>query len=157
MVVAADDNDDCRDGNSRCKLQGTWIWDFDWGKWLITFNGMGDNQGTMDVEFIGPVMEWCPGCYWSSCRGVWEKTGPKTYDYTYQSYLVDGGGLVTGVLGSAVAVPLNHGTITLTECNTAEIEGEADVFWYGTEIIAWELEYQDVMKRLMLHQPFPIQ
>ena len=151
-----DDGDGRRYGKRGCKLEGTWIWDFEKGKWLTTFNGTG-NKGTMVMDYIGGVMEWCPGCYWSSYRGVWEKSGRKTYDWTFQGYLVDGDGLVTGVPGSVIAVPLNHGTITLTECNTAELYNEATVFWYGTEIIAWAFEGQGVMQRLLLHQPFPIQ
>ena len=150
MLVA--DEDDSENGNGKCKLQGTWIYDFAWGMWSITVTGTGDNKGTIDWEFIGPSNhpEYCPGCYWTSIRGVWEKSGPETYEFTTQGYYI--------VDGAVTFTILNQGTMTLTECNTAEVNEEYTIFFYGTDEIYGQGAYPPgVMQRLLLHQPLPVQ
>ena len=151
MVVANDDN-------GGCKLQGTWIYSFElpsgFGptKWLATINGTGDNKGTIDWEFIAPSShpESCPSCYWSSARGVWEKTGRNTYNFTTQGFYV--------VNGAATQIILNEGTMTLLGCNTAEVTEEGKLFNPGETDLYWTFEYQPgIMQRLLLHQPSPIQ
>jgi len=152
MVVADDDDDD-----RRCKLQGTWIYSYElpYGMGIarvsMTINGTGDNSGTMEWDFIAPSShpEVCPSCYWTSSRGVWEKSGPKTYDFTAQSFYVEN--------GVATIAFLSEGTITLMECSTAEIYLEYKIVVLETGNI-WPGSYQPaVMQRLLLHQPLPIE
>ena len=152
-MLVADDDDDSKNGNERCKLQGAWVWDTGPLKWLLTFNGAGDNEGTMDMEFVGPAdPENCPGCYYTSTVGVWAKSGHGTYNWTFQGYFVDG-------YGEVIFIPLNEGTITLTGCNTAEVYGEAKLFWPGADeaFMQWDYLPPQEMQRLLLHQPSPIQ
>jgi hypothetical protein len=131
-----------------CKLKGTWILDLGWGKWMMTFNGTGDNKGTGDWEFILPDT---PGFSWTSGRGVWVKTSPKTYDYTFQTYYVDDA-------GNIYVIGLNEGTMTQMGCNTAELVGEGKYFEPGDdEPYATFSPDPLVMQRLLLHQPSPIQ
>lgn len=151
MLLADDDDSEYENGS--CKLQGTWIYDFGWGKWLITFNGTGDNEGTTDVEFIiaDPYPDTCPGCRPTNMRGVWAKSGPHTYGSTDQSYFVDGSGAVLWIFLA------NH-TITLTGCNTAEIDGEFKAFWPGYDEPFYEEDDEPgIMERLLLYQQSPVQ
>jgi hypothetical protein len=161
MAVADDDDDYSRFWDIRCKLQGlegTWIYSFELpygagsAKALVTINSTGYNKGTIDWEFIAPSSHPadCPDCYWSSARGVWKKTGRKTYEFTTQGFYV--------VDGATTFTILNEGTIALTGCNTAEFNLEFTIFFYGTDEIYLQGVYDPgEMQRLLLHQPLPIQ
>jgi hypothetical protein len=92
----------------------------------------------------------CPGCYWSSAPGVWAKSGPKTYEWTFQGYFVDG-------YGEVIFIPWNEGTITLTGCNTAEVYGKERLFYPGDDEPFSQWDYSAPQQRLLLHQPSPVQ
>jgi hypothetical protein len=83
-------------------------------KMFVTFDGTGDTQGRVVVDYVNP---WPgPDFLWSTGRGVWAKSGPNTYSYTFYVF----GSNTTGVVFGANR---HSGTITLTDCNTAEYRG----------------------------------
>ena len=112
----------------RCKLQGAWFTEtgVGVGAWMMTFNGTGDNRGTTDWDF--PIVNYpsCPGCSWTSGKGVWAKSGPDTYNYTYQSYFVDSD-------GNILLIGFNKGRISLMDCKTADIIFTAEMYLPGED------------------------
>jgi hypothetical protein len=150
--------EDPGNGNSQkeCKLQGAWFTGISsgFGGWMMTFNGTGDNKGTTDWEFPLEDDPFYPDGTWTIGRGIWAKSGPNSYDYTFQAYFLDDSGI-------RVYSALNKGTLTLTGCNTAEIEGIAEFYDADMEPVIWCPEsgcpYGPVsVFRLCIDQEFPI-
>lgn len=134
------------DGDASCKLQGTWIMDFGPdGKLLFAFNGTGDNKGTVIVDWaLGDL----PDNRTTKGFGVWEKSGPGIYDFTYQGYNYQSNGAVNYTF-------LNEGTIILTGCNAAEYLQEAKLFGpWGVWVMPTP---PGEIHRLLLHQQTPVQ
>jgi hypothetical protein len=111
------------DSGNGCKLQGTWVWEFPfplpWDenfalKYLITYMGTGDNEGTDITEPLNSDFFYGPDLSLSSSHGIWVKSGPGQYDYTVVAYVAD---RASGII---VAGSMTSGTKILTGCNTAE-------------------------------------
>jgi len=111
------------DSGKGCKLQGTWLWEFPfplpWDenfafKYLVTYMGAGDNEGTDITEPLNSDFFYGPDLSLSSSHGIWVKSGPGQYDYTVVAYVAD------RASGTIVAGSMTSGTKILTGCNTAE-------------------------------------
>jgi hypothetical protein len=142
VTIVADDDDDYDGRNrfsKRCKLPGTWIGETPYPlpdgtpldptddtyymlRFFATYHGMGNNGGPSVTEWINPVPD--PGTSWSNVRGVWEKSGFRKYEYTKIGHIFDSEN------GNIIFVVRHRGTITLTDCNTAEITSTIEYLSY---------------------------
>jgi hypothetical protein len=154
-------------GNSGngCKLQGVWIMGqaSDWYLTTFTFQGTGDNEGTFveeiinDAGYVWPM--WFPGLFsnthYTVYRGIWAKTGPNTYKSKSQGYIVQRTETGNGHMDQVALSLLDSGKITLTDCNTAEIEVETNFFKPGETVPFSTFAGAAPAKRLLLDQEYP--
>jgi len=124
-----------------CKLQGTWIgeWDQTGLKYFITFIGTGAPEGTINQEWIGDAGA-------SNARGVWVKTGPNTFDYSVTLFFTEGPFIT--IVGK------RNGTITLLDCNTYEWTGVMDVWTPGGTEPEYSFTGTGSAQRMRLEQPY---
>jgi hypothetical protein len=116
------------DSNNGCKVQGTWIGETPYPlpssgyymlKFVITYQGTGDTEGTVRMEFANPIP--MPGTLWSSAaHGVWAKTGPNTYKYTELGFIYD------AMTGEILTIVRHIGRATIKTCNEAEFTGTTE-------------------------------
>jgi len=139
---------------TKCKLQGAGFTPMlpDFGGWMMTFNGTGDNRGTTDWEFPLEDDPFYPDGTWTIGRGVWVKSGPNLYSYTFQVYFLDD-------YGALVYKGLNKGNLTMTSCDTGVLNGVLKLYdsngnwvWHPDGIPYGPIPVQ----RLSLDQEFPI-
>ena len=106
-----------------CDLQGTWIGEVDesagGGNWLATYQGRTRTKGTLELQFLdisanlGPPFD---AERFSPTKGVWERTGRRSFVYTMVTYGVDS-------LGNTYYSAENTGTVELSEdCNSLTVE-----------------------------------
>lgn len=114
-----------------CVLQGAW-----YGKdpsigvfeWIINVQGQSHSSGTTNIEdpFIPPGLyqtEFADANRITTFRGVWERTGARTFDWTMLGYgVVDGEG--------ALWLAKMSGTSTLMKgCDEQHVAATFDVFY----------------------------
>jgi hypothetical protein len=153
LLAAADDDDDCIYGNRRCKLQGTWILGdlADPFSLMITYQGTGDNEGTEAMEFVRTIEPLPPDTRLTGFRGVWVKSGHRSYDYATQGYFV-------GLDNQQVyLVMIIRGTITLTSCNTMEAIVTTEYYIPGVDEMYSSISGSITGRRLLVDQATPIQ
>jgi len=138
-----------------CKAQGVWIGETPYPlpgnpgfklELMVTHNGTGDNDGTAVMEFIN--LPAPPGILWSNiARGVWAKSGPNTYKYTYLAFSVDAA--TYNILGA-----IRHaGTATLTDCNSFVVAGTMEDLDPETMQPRSCVPESATFKRLLLQEP----
>lgn len=114
-----------------CSLQGTWIGELEvlapGARFLSSYHGQTPLSGTLDLQFFG-VDAAIPGFFEDAtdvghAKGVWQRTGRRTYAYTMFNYGVDDEGTI-------VYAVKTYGTKELTEdCNSAAVDSCADYFF----------------------------
>ncbi len=105
------------DSGNGCKLQGSWLGEVTLlnsdvtVKFVSTYFGTGDNNGTEEVAFINmpPVF---PGTSYRGDHGVWTKSGPNRYDFTELAFIVN------DATNAVILVQRASGTKILTDCDT---------------------------------------
>ena len=109
-----------------CKLQGTWM-SFDENGvpgWVAGIHGQSASCGTNELEypaFMIPGFSDVVGG--TNMRGVWERTGGNTFDYTMFGYTYD-------EFGTPVWMNRMYGTLTLTDdCNTATVTATVNILF----------------------------
>jgi hypothetical protein len=173
-------HDERGDRDCGCKLQGVWILGgpTDWYLSTFTFQGTGDNEGTYVVETINDLgFAWANPNYWFGInvdwkilnahytvyRGIWVKTGPNTYKTKAQGYVVQRIETGNEHFDQTALVFQDSLTITLKDCNTAEIENQATpyylVFGYvpgsSAPVYTWTVQEPIPIKRLLIGQEYP--
>jgi len=107
-----------------CDLQGTWIGEVDesagGGKWLATYHGRTRTKGTVELQFldVSANLGFSPfeAERFGPTKGVWERTGRRSYVYTMVTYGVDS-------LGNTYYSAENTGTVVLSEdCNSMTVD-----------------------------------
>ena len=106
-----------------CDLHGTWVGEVDesagGGKWLATYHGRTRTKGTLELQFLDVSANLGPPFdaeRFSPTKGVWERTGRRSYVYTMVTYGVDS-------LGYTYYSAENTGTIVLSEdCNSMTVD-----------------------------------
>ncbi len=165
------------DEGNGCKLEGTWIvgGPNDWWLTTETFQGKGDNISTFLYESATDLGGWfalppgvgnpvgvqIPNARVTLRNGIWAKTGPNTYKTRSQGYVVQ----KIDFYGITVEIPalvfLDTQTITLKDCNTAELAVETPYFFPGEEepFFTWATLPGEpgIMKRLLMSQEYPFQ
>ena len=98
-----------------CKLLGSWI-GYDAGGsawWMSTADGQNASRGTLNLEVPGSVLFFSPpATSVTELRGVWEKTGKKTYDWTVVGFPYD------EVAATVVLAKLSGKDTVSEDCNT---------------------------------------
>jgi len=98
-----------------CKLLGSWI-GYDVGGsawWMSTADGQNASRGTLNLEVPGSVLFFSPpATSVTELRGVWEKTGNKTYDWTVVGFPYD------EVAATVVLAKLSGKDTVSEDCNT---------------------------------------
>lgn len=106
-----------------CWLEGAWIGDVEaGGHWLATFSHKTPNSGSFSLQFYDfPASFFDPAAeQFGETVGVFQKTGPKTFDYTMWTYAIDGFGFV-------VYSFKDSGSITLSpDCQSAATLGTSE-------------------------------
>ena len=148
----------------------------DWWLSTLAFEGSGDNEGTYVQEFINDIGGYFglpPGqgnpldfqihnARYTVRRGIWTKTGPKTYKTRAQGYVVQRIEMYGTYFDIVALVCLDNLTITLKDCNTAEIiEETTPYFMPGAEdpfyTFSTAAEGPVPIKRLLMSQDYPFQ
>ena len=107
------------DSENGCKLPGTWYGVAPgMGTFVLAYSATGDNTGTDITEWVklDPALQGLGIAKVSSSRGIWTKTGPKTYDFVILTffYLAN---------GEVALISRSHGVKNFTDCNTVEVRG----------------------------------
>ena len=107
-----------------CDLHGTWIGEVDpsagGGKFFVTYHGRTRNEGTTELQFLDIPAD-LDGLFplaerYSPSKGIWKKTGRRTYVYTMVTYGVDAN-------NTTYYSVENTGTLTISEdCQSAVVE-----------------------------------
>ena len=163
------------DSGNGCKLQGVWTVGVadEWILSTFTFHGTGDNEGTFVQEvindlggFLGLPPGWgnplgvvIPNARYTVHPGIWAKTGPNTYKAKSQGYVVQRTEVLDTYFDNVALVFLDNFSITLTDCNTAEVDVEIPYFFPGDTVpfFTWSSagEPSVPMKRLLMSQEYP--
>ncbi|MBN1567198.1 MAG: hypothetical protein JXA73_05100 [Acidobacteria bacterium] len=163
------------DSGNGCKLQGVWTVGAadEWILSTYTFQGTGDNEGTFVQEIINdlggflalppelgnPLGVVIPNARYTVRPGIWAKTGPNTYKTKSQGYVVQRTEAFGTHFDNVALVFLDNLTITLTDCNTAEVLVETHYFFPGDTVpfYTWSSAGSPYvpMKRLLMSQEYP--
>ncbi len=143
------------DSGNGCKIQGTWVGELPQQlpdgsgiyslKFFSVSQGTGDTEGTDLTEWINPVP--APGTSWSNVRGIWKKSGPKTYSFTGTGYIY-----LTST-GTIVAAIRHTGTATLIDCDTMEIKESVETLDADMKPIACVPGIVLTVHRALLQEP----
>lgn len=119
------------DKGNGCSNFGTWFGVTDVGDttltgWMANIMGKSADEGTNDLEY--PIFDvtldnnFENAVTLSSMRGIWRRTGGKTFDYKFTGYAVD-------EFGAPVYIATVRGEVTLLEgCRYEYITATMDVF-----------------------------
>jgi hypothetical protein len=108
-----------------CWFEGAWIGEVEGGgSWLAINNHKTPNSGTISLQFydipaslIDPAAE-----QFGETVGVFERTGPRTFDYTMWTHAIDG-------IGNIVYTVKNSGVTTLTaDCQEYDVVATVEYF-----------------------------
>ncbi len=124
-------------GGKNCSIQGTWfgVNNFDDlmpSGWVVTATGRSNDHGvnvlefpTYDLTFGGLFSQAVEG---SANRGVWRRTGGRTFDYSFTTMVVDAN-------RDIVYMTRVKGTSTLgADCMSETITAYMEVFLAGDSI-----------------------
>ncbi len=110
-----------------CDLQGTWVGAIDGGGgFLSSYEGRTRLSGTLDLEWI-EIPATIPGVFddavaFTQSKGVWRRSGPRSFVYTIFNYALDSDGNVVYALKTS-------GTKEISEdCKVAEITACLEYF-----------------------------
>lgn len=110
-----------------CKLQGTWIITLDEEGsipvGIATYHGQSVSSGTSDVLFpsLGGMLVLPTGYGATDLRGVWERTGGNTFDFTLVGYAFDEAG------DFWFPVKNSGSKILYEDCNKMDVVGTLEV------------------------------
>jgi hypothetical protein len=107
-----------------CDLHGTWIGEVDpaagGGKFFVTYHGRTRTEGTTELQFLDIPAD-LDGLFplaerYSATKGVWKRTGRRTFVYTLVTYAVDAN-------NTTYYSVENNGTLTVSEdCQSGVVE-----------------------------------
>jgi hypothetical protein len=136
-------------GEKGCSNYGTWFGvegpgDTRLTGWMANIMGKSADEGTNDLEYpnfdVTLDNSFPHAVALSSMRGIWRRTGGKTFDYAFTGYATD-------EFGAPVYIATVSGVVTLQkDCRYEYITATMDVFLAGMSpfeddpVVSFELE-----------------